>query len=489
MENTQTHDRNHYSNILINHIKEISQSPENWSKMLEFSGRFYKGYTFDQQLLIHKQNPNATIVATYAQWNKLAGRASRRGSKAIRILDNSNAKSGLKYVFDIEDTAPSRNSPPKPSLWTLNDDNRSYIEQATGLKLDAEGIKKLAESLVKEQTAEQTDNTKLIQQSLAYFLASRLNVELSEQTEYDFAGIKFLTPREINSLGNTIRELAKPILLDIEKQAQNYNKEILNERNWTTIQANGRLSNPQHNHIGSGSEPASLDQMGKDEAELSSKPQQPIDERPTARGQALSALPRNGNPSRGEVPDANDATSTIEQDNREPKSDRPAEMGEGDEPNQPASGGNSQKGDNLRLESFDEIPSEIEQLGRLNSHITIQGNQEPIAEDIALANDFIQRAEQRALTQRSTSNSLTSSITSDEIDTILKDGGNNKSSILRITAHFAKDLPLQANADYLRDEYLKGRYKAGTPHDGGKGFKNPCSKNLTICRYIPYKEK
>lgn len=64
-----------------------------------------------------------------------------------------------------------------------------------------------------------------------------------------------------------------------------------------------------------------------------------------------------------------------------------------------------------------------------------------------------------------------SSITSDEVDSILRDGGNySKNSVLRIAAHFAKDLSLQENAAFVRDEYLRGRYKYHRANESGKGY-------------------
>jgi len=62
-----------------------------------------------------------------------------------------------------------------------------------------------------------------------------------------------------------------------------------------------------------------------------------------------------------------------------------------------------------------------------------------------------------------------SSITMDEIDSILRDGGNDKNSVLRIAAFFAKDRMPEDNADYLRREYLMGQWgHSYTP--GGKGY-------------------
>ena len=60
-----------------------------------------------------------------------------------------------------------------------------------------------------------------------------------------------------------------------------------------------------------------------------------------------------------------------------------------------------------------------------------------------------------------------SQITIDEVDSILRDGGNDDNSTLRIAAHFAKGL--DDNADFLNREYLTGRYGCDY-RESGKGF-------------------
>ena len=62
-----------------------------------------------------------------------------------------------------------------------------------------------------------------------------------------------------------------------------------------------------------------------------------------------------------------------------------------------------------------------------------------------------------------------SSITLDEVDSILRDGGNEKNSVLRIAAHFAKSMTPEENAAYLRREYLSGRW-GHRAEPGGKGY-------------------
>lgn len=62
-----------------------------------------------------------------------------------------------------------------------------------------------------------------------------------------------------------------------------------------------------------------------------------------------------------------------------------------------------------------------------------------------------------------------SSITIDEIDAILRDGGNDANSTLRIAAHCAKSLSNDDNATFLRSEYLSGRYDR-EKKPGSKGY-------------------
>ncbi|MDR1703659.1 MAG: hypothetical protein LBS19_03100, partial [Clostridiales bacterium] len=54
-------------------------------------------------------------------------------------------------------------------------------------------------------------------------------------------------------------------------------------------------------------------------------------------------------------------------------------------------------------------------------------------------------------------------------DTILRDGGNDRNSVLRIAAFFSKDLSPEENAAFLRREYLSGRYGRNI-EPGGKGY-------------------
>ena len=117
--------------------KDIAAKPEEWMRFLDTASRLYK-YTFDEQLLIFAQRPEATAVASMEVWNKRMYRWIRKGSKGIALIDfTSGPKNRLRYVFDISDTYKVRNLGKDPALWVLPQDDRSlaadYLQRAYGL--------------------------------------------------------------------------------------------------------------------------------------------------------------------------------------------------------------------------------------------------------------------------------------------------------------------------------------------------------------------
>ena len=99
--------------------KDIAAKPEEWMRFLDTASRLYK-YTFDEQLLIFAQRPEATAVASMEVWNKRMYRWIRKGSKGIALIDyTSSPKNRLRYVFDISDTYKVRNLGKDPALSLL----------------------------------------------------------------------------------------------------------------------------------------------------------------------------------------------------------------------------------------------------------------------------------------------------------------------------------------------------------------------------------
>lgn len=83
--------------------KKLISNPQNWTAFLKTAGNNYK-YSFHDQVLIHVQRPSATACAPIDMWNKRFKRWVNKGSKGIALIDDSQEKLRLRYVFDIADT-------------------------------------------------------------------------------------------------------------------------------------------------------------------------------------------------------------------------------------------------------------------------------------------------------------------------------------------------------------------------------------------------
>ena len=91
-------------NEIVNEtLKEITQSGENWTNFLNTASNNYK-YSFNEQVLIYAQKPNATACADIETWNNRLKRWVNKGAKGIALISIENGRSVLKHVFDISDT-------------------------------------------------------------------------------------------------------------------------------------------------------------------------------------------------------------------------------------------------------------------------------------------------------------------------------------------------------------------------------------------------
>ena len=79
---------------------EITKSPDRWMVFLDTAARMYR-YSFQEQMLIHAQRPDATACASYELWQRRFNRVVMRGRKGIALIDTSAQRPKLKYVFDI----------------------------------------------------------------------------------------------------------------------------------------------------------------------------------------------------------------------------------------------------------------------------------------------------------------------------------------------------------------------------------------------------
>ena len=143
---------------IVEQVQQLADSGK-WRAFLEFARSFHT-YSLNNLLLILSQNPEATMVAGFRQWQS-KGRQVRKGEKSIKIFgyrerktprdDNKqdpaeNEERVVRYfptlsVFDIAQTDPIEGAEPlpeNPSRRLAGDDDHGVIPPLTG-HLEANG--------------------------------------------------------------------------------------------------------------------------------------------------------------------------------------------------------------------------------------------------------------------------------------------------------------------------------------------------------------
>lgn len=247
------------SDIARNIYKQICSNQEEWKKYLAVAARFYK-YPFNDQIMIYAQRPDATACASMEIWNQNMRCLVKRGAHGIALLDLSQDKPRIKYVFDVKDVQPMSNGA-YPKLWTMKETYQSEIITHLKKYYDnpeskafVEVICELAEQLVNDQKQElqkelvqlhpinQFDKKnpdeicktylQLLQSSVAYCILSRCGIiERAFSNRLNFSGIEqFNTMATLSELGNATATIVKPILMQIGQQVfelDNQNKKSI----------------------------------------------------------------------------------------------------------------------------------------------------------------------------------------------------------------------------------------------------------------------
>ncbi len=80
--------------------KRITENGDEWQKFLDCAARFTP-YSFNDQMLIYAQRPDATACATMDYWNDKMNCWVNRGSKGIALIDESYEKPKLRYAMAL----------------------------------------------------------------------------------------------------------------------------------------------------------------------------------------------------------------------------------------------------------------------------------------------------------------------------------------------------------------------------------------------------
>ena len=449
--------------------RQITGSHLAWTAFLTTAARLYK-YPYNEQLMIYMQRPEATACAEYDFWNGKMGRYVRRGSTGIALIDASGYKPRLKYVFDVSDTGGKENAR-RVNLWELKDAHTDSVSAMLERNYGVSGKNGLAEQfenvasqlaaeywrdhsrdilgIVADSYLEEYDDYNIevafknaAAVSITYSLMSRCGMQPEDHFEHEdfFSIFDFNTPRTVAALGTAVSEINEQVLRQIEVTIRNYEREHSAERTaehgeQPDLHEERRLPDSRPEDRGAGAAPR---QVRADAPEVPEG----------ASSHSLEPDDLGGDPVPAPAGDRAGGAEPLRADDAEAggggrsdgssESQRPIDVGGPDEHLQGAGGGSDSRGADLRIT---EHPARGGQLSFFPTE----------AEQITA----IEEAE-------SAQTPFAFSVSQEQLDHVLRLGGNSDDTRMVIAAAFQKQKSVEDVAALLQNTF-----------HGGSGFKTP----------------
>ena len=390
-------------------------APAEWQQFLTSACRNYR-LSFDEQLLVYAQRPDATAVLEIERWNKRFGRWVNRGANGIAVFDGEHSgKQRLKYYFDVSDTHEGRFSRPVP-LWTVRseyapdiiealENSFGELEQKDNLGAALlSAAKNAVEDNIHDYLSELSHLTegsfleeldeynvevmyrRALQTSIGYMLVVRCGLDPSEYFEDDdFRDVlNFNTPETLNALGVAAGDISQMCLSEIarttlalQRQPQKENRtfetaqenqypvteqkikqpERSNEYDRDHIQQTGQLQPAEPSAPAgarSGSWEIRITSPEVPEGEPQNHLHQSADQRQAER-------PSGGDRADGTLPDGSDGGADGQNRGRDggTESQRSDEVGATHEQPSERSGGNDPRGADLQLTEESTVGEEL----------------------------------------------------------------------------------------------------------------------------------
>ena len=458
-----------YAEMAERTARQITGSHLAWTAFLTTAARLYK-YPYNEQLMIYMQRPEATACAEYDFWNEKMGRYVRRGSTGIALIDATGYKPRLKYVFDVADTGGRENAR-RVNLWELKDAHTdsvsAMLERNYGVS-GRDGLTEQFESVASQLAAEYwRDHSRDIlgivadsyleeyddynievafknaaAVSITYSLMSRCGMQPEDHFEHEdfFSIFDFNTPRTVAALGTAVSEINEQVLRQIEVTIRNYEREHSAERTaehgeQPDLHDERRLHDSRPEDRGAGAAPR---QVRTDAPEVPEGASAHSLEPDDFGGSPVPA-PAGDRAGGAEPLRADDAEAGVGgRSDGSSESPRPNEMGGSDEHLQGAGGGSDSRGADLRIT---EHPTRGGQLSFFPTE----------AEQITA----IEEAE-------SAQTPFAFSVSQEQIDHVLRLGGNEDNTRMVIASAFQKQKSVEDVAALLQNTF-----------HGGNGFKTP----------------
>lgn len=466
-------------------LKEITQNGESWIKFLNTASNNYK-YSFNEQVLIYAQKPNATACADIETWNKKLRRWVNKGAKGIALLSIENGRNVLRHVFDISDTHSGINKEFK--LWEIKPSYENGIietlENSFGnleVKSNlAEAIYSVSINLVEDNYQDYLVDLKdvldgsllegmqdidlegnfivLLAKSISYMAMKRCGIDPTEHFNVsDFEMISsFNNKRVVSRLGAAISDIAEQELREIYSSVINYeknykltnrtfvnnekinyhnneekNNEGRNDYDRINIQSNGRLPNTTSSITKN--EKNGTGEILKNEGEIPKRTQKRVIRGINVRWQDGRTFRRNRTNSSKENETDNNKSSRKEPNNRGNEKRESNELGTSNELNTKSSRGNDNNRVDLQLNLFTDsyippiknLPSVEEQINNIQAQAEVENTS---------AFEFTQKV----------------------IDDVLLEGSHFADGKFRIYRLFQESYSTEDNITFLKKEYGEG---------------------------------
>ena len=451
--------------------RQLTSSYKSWTQFLRTAARLYK-YPYNEQVMIHAQRPDATACAEYDFWNKKMGRFIRRGSTGIALIDTSGQKPQLRYVFDVADTGEREHSRPV-HLWRFRAEHEDIVAATLERSYDvsvSDGIVEQMESaatqLAKEYWADHKRdilhniddsyldgydefNTEVqfrnaAKVSITYMLMSRCRLEPEAYLEpEDFMPVfDFNTPAAVAALGTAVSEISQQVLRQIEVAIRNYERERSQKNDRIDLHEERRLpdSRPEAER-GTGEQATGQVRDAAEDLPSGASPH-PLEPDDPVRD-AVPAPAGDRRDGKAEIGADDAGADEVGRRDGESENQRPDEMGRADERLQGA--GRRNHSERAGVQLTNDAP-EVEPVQPTAAYqMSLFPTEE---EQIA----YIDTAE----SVNSTPSAFSMFISQDDIDHILRTGGNADDARMKIVAEFSKQKPIEDRAAFLKNLYYGG---------------------------------
>lgn len=438
-----------YVQLAEDTARAIMHSHETWTAFLSTAARMYK-YDYNDQLMIHAQRPAATACAPYEVWNQKMNRYVRRGSRGIALLDSSGDTVSLHYVFDVADTGATRRSQPM-NLWQMEQRHTRSVMDALQSAYDpapAAGLDRQVEQIALhlsdlywqehrvdilgivdgsfmegyDELAVENCFRQAAGVSVTYTLLERCGLEPQKRfTQEDFIPVFDWNTRQAAAvLGAAVSEISGQMLRQIERTVKEFDRahsaERMEKYERDDLQTQRGLSDSESQPKFAGASAAG--EIRQDAQDLPEGTSPGFVEQPAADREA--GQPSEGDRPHGEQPlgaDDGRAGEAAGRD-RELKGAQPDGMDAADERAESAGGRSAADGAGVQLTFLDASEESL----------------------------FLSEAEQISMAESVVSTPFAFSFSQEEMDHVLRLGGNADGGRKAIAAFFMKEKSLEEQA-------------------------------------------